>query len=89
MDQRTTVGLLVAVLTLHCLVVVSQFYKKLNNVVINFFKIELCVQGATGFDCTGKPGGNYPDPADACSGRFYICADGVDSYAVQLYINLN
>ncbi len=28
------------------------------------------------FDCTGKPDGNYPNPAFTCSTTFYMCSNG-------------
>ena len=36
----------------------------------------------TGYDCTNKPDGNYPDPVDQCSGSFYMCTNGYDDFFV-------
>ena len=36
----------------------------------------------TGYDCTNKPDGNYPDPVDQCSGSFYMCTNGLDKFFV-------
>jgi len=33
-------------------------------------------------DCTGLQNGDYPDPADQCSGYFYTCSNGEASYIV-------
>jgi len=45
--------------------------------VLSFLNVSVDAQV---FNCINKNDGNYPDPADACSGFFYMCSNGNPYY---------